>query len=1227
MSAFDSPTFRLDMSIKVEAPVGAMSISPSSRDVVLASRQGLHIIDLDNPWDRPRFLAHVTAWSVADVQWSPHASHAHWVASTSNHRAVVWNLALPAARAIEHVLQSHTRAITDINFSAHDPRALATCAVDSFVHVWDLRAPRRPAVSFADWAAAATQVKFNRQDPHVLASAHDRFLYVWDTRMGARAVRRITAHSTKIYGVDWNRTRPTGIVTCALDKSVKFWDTGGGGCDGSSSSSSAAGAAAEDVPERVIHTAFPVWRARHTPFGWGVLTMPQRGDTSLYLWDRRQPRRTAAAAAVAPDGSDQPVAKFEGHTDKVKEFLWRWRGGQRDDGGDGREFQLVTWSLDKDIRLWDVGEDVMARIGHDPRKKMRFRVTRQGAPYVTFRSEAPALVPGGGDPSHAQTHALAQTQAQTPQAQAQTQSQSEAQSQLQSPTPTLADGDTARQQLLPRLTLTTDGARIRKSGPPAPGGIGQQLGAGAKAARTDDDRRFERALSGSREGGFMRVGRRRPTELNPIAWMRGVRIARKASDGGSGGSGMGASRNGRTEGSRASSGGAIGIGIGIGTDGSRSDGSSSSAHGAAAGLALGVGGASASGWDAPETLGDEISHVGSKFGYIAFEKVNVQARTCTLSLTGPWGAGAKRIFVRADVAFPADYPADGHSIPEFRLEKTSSISAAAVAAIDHELRRIAAQRVQRRRGCLEACLCFLLGEPPTGPHSDADPDSSSDDEQIVGAGPPDDDDGLAGLVGSAQQPSVPRPKTCAAVWAPDGRLVCFFPPRPDGAGAGARMLPATGRSLLSSLAAREAGSSRFPASWGGAGGGGGGRAGGGTGGGGGGGGGGNRIWEGFGRLYRSGPHRRRRGLDTDDGGDDSDFSSISSSSDDDDDDDDSCIHRVVGPLRTSFGWRLQGHVSSLGRGSSSSPRRTAATAATTATAATVTATTTKRKSVVSIHDLAHMLPAKRVLAQEYRIGEGADVCRHNALVAARHGFADLAHVWRLVELLLHHDVPLQAHPGGGGGGDRPVMVMAPRPSLLDSNTNSNSHRDSGLDMDFDDDDDFGHFDGDEADHGADFEADGATGYWGRVQWGGHPLGGQWLVRQLLDHYERAADIQMLAMLGCALSEADYDHGRRPPVQPAGSRGRGGGGGRPDGRSDAIVCSPPSFFQRSTPSFPCLPSFLSHGRARGNKRAPPTYLGLGSVFAIHPLLFSEAFAPISRTGMGECAFLFLLQHAK
>lgn len=369
-SAYDSESFDADGTIHVDGLVGSATISPSGRDVALASPEGLAIIDLDSPWSPPRRLSsHGLPWLVVDVQWSPFAFRDYWVASTANHRCLVWNLNLrddSTSGAIEHSLQGHSRAITDINFSAHHPDLLATCAVDGYVHCWDLRRPRQPALTFCDWFAGATQVKYSRQDPFIIASSHDRWLHIWDERKSSEPLRSISAHTSKIYGIDWNRFIATSIVTCSLDKSIKFWDYSKG----------------EDVPERVIRTDFPVWRARHTPFGWGLLAMPQNEPGHLYLFDRRPNPDTPN------DGPVEPVATFEGHGDhKVKEFLWRSRGGI-DDGLDNREFQMVSWGEDNKLRLARPEPSVLESVGYvkgmEARKNLV--ITRKGATYKTFRT-------------------------------------------------------------------------------------------------------------------------------------------------------------------------------------------------------------------------------------------------------------------------------------------------------------------------------------------------------------------------------------------------------------------------------------------------------------------------------------------------------------------------------------------------------------------------------------------------------------------------------------------------------------------------------------------------------------------------------------------------------------------------------------------------------------------------------------------------------------------------
>ena len=364
-SAFESETFGQDASFRLEQPVGSMSISPSGRDVALASKEGLHIIDLDSPYSPPRYLPHRTPWEVADVQWSPFAARDYWVVSTSNQKALVWNLdARSWQDPIEFVLHGHTRAITDINFSAHNPDVLSTCAVDSFVHCWDLRASSRPVNSFSDWFAGATQVKWNRQDQHVIASSHDKFLHIWDDRKGAYPVRTIEAHGTKIYGIDWNRHSHHKIVTCSLDRTIKFWDLEG----------------EQSTLEREIDTPFPVWRARHTPFGWGLLAMPQRGNSDLHLYDRR------SVHGVLDSGQIRPVATFRGHEGQVREFLWRARGTVID-SVDQRDFQLVSWGTDRELKLHAVEQGMFADIGYEKgiSRVQRLNFTRKGAVYKTFR--------------------------------------------------------------------------------------------------------------------------------------------------------------------------------------------------------------------------------------------------------------------------------------------------------------------------------------------------------------------------------------------------------------------------------------------------------------------------------------------------------------------------------------------------------------------------------------------------------------------------------------------------------------------------------------------------------------------------------------------------------------------------------------------------------------------------------------------------------------------------
>lgn len=125
---------------------------------------------------------------------------------------------------------------------------------------------------------------------------------------------------------------------------------------------------APSSPLHTISTSYPVWRARNLPFGHGVLALPQRGANTLDLFGLK---------------SSQPVETFEGHENVVKEFVWRSRGGE-DPHHDDREFQLITWSKDRTLRVWPVGNEIAERVGHEYGAPIKVLMSRRGAANITY---------------------------------------------------------------------------------------------------------------------------------------------------------------------------------------------------------------------------------------------------------------------------------------------------------------------------------------------------------------------------------------------------------------------------------------------------------------------------------------------------------------------------------------------------------------------------------------------------------------------------------------------------------------------------------------------------------------------------------------------------------------------------------------------------------------------------------------------------------------------------
>ncbi|KDN47142.1 WD40 repeat-like protein [Tilletiaria anomala UBC 951] len=882
-------TFFKSMQISLHEPVGSMSLSPANRDVVLGARKGLFIIDLENPYDQPRFLAHLTTWEVADIQWNPHPARAHWVASTSNQKLLVWNLDRPSSarsyinrsatslsgadsltqpsarpslgdrqstfsrvsaggtsqpsgcRAsyplqsgggsiqlkskythrtgsittggessfypsrcggvhmtvqrrlspISHVLQNHTRAITDINWSAFNPDVLASCGIDTWTWIWDLRMSSsdaqggtslsgKPVQGYSAWNASATQVKYNRASPHRLATAVDNKVLIWDERKGSLPLATIEAHESRIYGIDWSRDMGVGLdrlITCSLDGSVKFWNL---------ASEHAQGAIGRRElitgPEGVIETPTPVWRARHLPFGEGVMTLPQRGDNALSMWSKeeayQQERRREAGET--DDSEIQPVTRFEGHTDIVKEYLFRTRGGT-DRAYDDRQFQLITWSKDQTLRLWPVSEQITKAVGHKPGSAIRIRFTRNNARDISFRVpriehdhdllpssnimsdygpgiSSPVLSSGANSqdvrsscaslPASANSarNATPLQVAHSPFGPSSHHSagfhapahftkgilrSAKTLSSIKLPPSMTSHEPASGQAPMTGVKLAT-GAR---SGTSKRRTTRELLAKDAARSRTSEHEWQQAAskttgfmtVNGVRQGPF-RFHRSQAAAADPLDWIARVKMQGEGED-------APAKNTLREE-----------------DDPSEMDGSVMEYAG---------GGESAARKKGAHSLSDEIMGLSKRLPRVIFEKVEIAQRNCVIALYGPW-ASREPAFVRINFSFPTNYP---DTPLHYDLERSAKIVLKTRAFLLRNLASITSEQAREGQPSMEACVRFLLGETLS-----SDPTTSAQRPPELG-----DDEGSSEEDEPIYQTPQLLPVRCGASFGMQGQLVVFSP--------------------------------------------------------------------------------------------------------------------------------------------------------------------------------------------------------------------------------------------------------------------------------------------------------------------------------------------------------------------------------------------------------------------------------------------------------------------
>ena len=394
------------------------------------------------------------------------------------------------------------------------------------------------------------------------------------------------------------------------------------------------------------------------------------------------------------------------------------------------------------------------------------------------------------------------------------------------------------------------------------------------------------------------------------------------------------------------------------------------------------------------------------------DKIEVQKRFVKISLSGPWGTEGESIYLNCEIQFPTQYP--NSDVPRLHVEKTAALEASRVIELENKVRVIGEAYLTQHISSMEAIIRYLQGERTlesltawTEEQKELEPfdsgvdviDSSSDEEDIGIAGyrPQVGDSTFTGseLMG-ASNTNVPLPKACGALWADNGSLVCFFPPKPSAT-----------KSLASSLGLHDTTLAT---------------------------GGHTKNSTGLGKWQFRTALRAKYGpslatvtsSDSEEDATSDDYSSSASSRSSQEAD--SPTHHSKQP----FAWRKK---------NISQPRIVGSTLDESVNSGGIVKTGDSDrempKNFVSIQRHDDLLPVSRSLAESYLIS-GTDACWYNEKLAERHDRREAANAWHALGSILRYKVPVQQVSQSRGVAS--FLVPAPRRLL---------HKDSGIDLSYD----------------------------------------------------------------------------------------------------------------------------------------------------------------------------------
>ncbi|THD25399.1 hypothetical protein D915_003975 [Fasciola hepatica] len=344
-----------------EVQASRIAVDSSGQFAALAGCRDLTVLAFDQP-NQLHTLPLNSRSEPTGLSWHPDNTGQLAVVRYNRCELLKWDVTV-GRLSICHGLGGYVRPITSFDWSPCHPYLLVTSSADQFraICVWDLRDLTRPARAIES-LSAPTVIKWNRIVQEKFACCHRNEIRLWDLRTNVPEQYLTESSGTAVLDFDWRPTEQLELCAAYRDGQLHVWHC-----------------ASPDAPNCSTHLSpGPARTVSYSPSGDHVITLPEPTNWSLLglaTWSANGLRKSTRGL-WALDGERSRTLQPRPTDPVVSAFAWRKisnsagvvRQAEPDEcfSPDGDEqcgmesvlnecsVQLVTWSLDHQIRLYPI---------------------------------------------------------------------------------------------------------------------------------------------------------------------------------------------------------------------------------------------------------------------------------------------------------------------------------------------------------------------------------------------------------------------------------------------------------------------------------------------------------------------------------------------------------------------------------------------------------------------------------------------------------------------------------------------------------------------------------------------------------------------------------------------------------------------------------------------------------------------------------------------------------